>query len=67
LLTPWRKIRAPCTQVGLLNPPVGDAVGAWGADENGAGVVSCVEAPVDKGSTVYAAATALDVAAICVE
>jgi len=51
----------------LLNPPVGDAVGAWGADENGAGVVSCVEAPVDKGSTVYAAATALDVAAICVE
>ena len=77
MLVPCRKILAPCTHVGVVGcadagggvcigaPPNG--LPAWVGVENPDGVVSAVEFCVDKGATVYAPATFLDTAAICVE
>lgn len=64
LLVPLRQILAPCLQVGAAVPDASET--GVGGKETG-GVVLGVELVVDKGSTVYACAIFLLVAAICVE
>ena len=63
LLVPLLKIRAPCLHVGAAVPDTSDT--GLGGEESG-GVVFVVEFVVDKGATLYAAASILLVAAICV-
>ncbi len=56
-------MRAPCLHVGAAVPDASDT--GVGGKEDG-GVVFVVEFVVDKGATLYAAASILFVAAICV-
>ena len=56
-------MRAPCLHVGAAVPDASET--GVGGEETG-GIVFVVELVVDKGATLYAAASILLVAAICV-